>query len=156
MSNSQHIKPPWWLRSAAKPVNWIVIGISRLGLTLGAERPMVLTVPGRKSGKPRLTPITPMTIDGNRYVVENFPGSDWALNARAAGEATLQRGSHIERVRMVELSSEDARPVLRAFPTGVPGGVRFMKRAGLVKDGTPDECEALAGRCAVFRFDPIT
>ena len=102
MSNSEHIKPPWWLRPAAKPVNWIVIGISRLGLRLGAERPMVLTVPGRKSGKPRLTPITPMTIDGNRYVVEGFPGLDWALNARAAGEATLQRGSLIERVRMVD------------------------------------------------------
>lgn len=98
MSNSEHIKPPWWLRPAAKPVNWIVIGISRLGLRLGAERPMVLTVPGRKSGKLRLTPITPMTIDGNRYVVESFPGSDWALNARVAGEATLQRGSLIERV----------------------------------------------------------
>ena len=156
MSSSEHTKPPWWLRPAAKPVNCIVIGISRLGLRLGAESPMVLTVPGRRSGKLRLTPITPMTIDGERYVVENFPGSDWALNARAAGEATLQRGSHIERVRMVELSSEDARLLLRAFPTGVPGGVSFMKRAGLVKEGTPDEFEALAGRCAVFRFDPIT
>ena len=29
-----------------------------------------------------------------------------------------------------------------------------MKRSGLVTDGTPDEFEALAGRCAVFRFDP--
>ena len=30
-----------------------------------------------------------------------------------------------------------------------------MKKAGLVKDGRPDEFEALAGRCAVFRFDPV-
>jgi hypothetical protein len=28
-----------------------------------------------------------------------------------------------------------------------------MKRSGLVTDGTPDEFEALAGRCAVFRFE---
>jgi hypothetical protein len=29
-----------------------------------------------------------------------------------------------------------------------------MKRAGLVTEGKPDEFEALAGRCAVFRLDP--
>ena len=46
------------------------------------------------------------------------------------------------------------RPALRAFPTEVPTGVSFMRDAGLVATGTPDEFEALAGRCAVFRIDP--
>ena len=55
---------------------------------------------------------------------------------------------------MVELSADDARPFLRVFPTEVPTGVGFMKRAGLVSEGRPDEFEALAGRCAVFRLDP--
>jgi hypothetical protein len=55
---------------------------------------------------------------------------------------------------MVELSADEARPLLRQFPTLVPTGVSFMKRSGLVTKGTPDEFEALAGRCAVFRFDP--
>ncbi len=32
-------------------------------------------------------------------------------------------------------------------------GVGFAKRSGLVRDGTPDEFEALAGELAVFRFD---
>jgi hypothetical protein len=36
---------------------------------------------------------------------------------------------------MVELSADDARPLLRAFPDEVPTGVGFMKRAGLVVDG---------------------
>jgi deazaflavin-dependent oxidoreductase (nitroreductase family) len=151
MSNSEHIKPPWWL----KPANRVFIAMSRLGLSFGGESPVVLTVPGRKSGKPRSTPVTPLTVNGKRYVVEGFPGADWALNARAAGKAMLQRGRHTESVNVVELSSEDARPVLRAFPTEVPTGVSFMKNAGLIKDGTPDEFEALAGRCAVFRFDPV-
>ena len=75
-------------------------------------------------------------------------------NARAADTATLTSGKTSETVRMVELSPEDARPLLRQFPTLVPTGVSFMKRSGLVTDGTPDEFEALAGRCAVFRFDP--
>jgi deazaflavin-dependent oxidoreductase (nitroreductase family) len=152
MSNTQHIKPPWWL----KPYNRIFILMSRLGLTFGGESPVVLTVPGRRSGKPRSTPVTPLTVNGKRYVVEGFPGADWALNARAAGFATLQRGRHSERVKVVELSSEDARTVLREFPTEVPTGVSFMKNAGLIREGTADEFESLAGRCAVFRFDPVS
>jgi hypothetical protein len=30
-----------------------------------------------------------------------------------------------------------------------------MKRSGLVRHGTPEEFEALAGRCPVFRLDPV-
>jgi hypothetical protein len=56
---------------------------------------------------------------------------------------------------MVELSADDARPLLRVFPEEVPTGVGFMKRAGLVTEGRPEEFEALAGRCAVFRLDGI-
>ena len=44
--------------------------------------------------------------------------------------------------------------MLREFPVKVPVGVGFAKRSGLVREGTPDEFEALAGRCRVFRFDP--
>jgi len=112
-------------------------------------------VPGRRSGTPRSTPVTPMTVDGKRYVVGGFPGADWIRNVRAAGEVTLQRGRNQERVRMVELSADDARPFLRAFPDEVPTGVGFMKRSGLVKEGRPDEFEALAGICPVFRLDPM-
>lgn len=143
------VKPPWWL----KPLNKVFIRMSKLGISFGGESPVVLTVPGRKSGTPRSTPVTPMTLDGNQYVVAGFPGADWVMNVRAADEVTLTRGRRSERVRMVELSATEARPVLRAFPAEVPTGVGFMKRSGLVKDGRPEEFEALAGRCAVFRFD---
>ena len=51
--------------------------------------------------------------------------------------------------------SGDEAPLLRQFPTLVPTGISFMKRSGLVTEGTPDEFEALAGRCAVFRIDPV-
>ncbi|MGE5697340.1 MAG: nitroreductase family deazaflavin-dependent oxidoreductase [Candidatus Sericytochromatia bacterium] len=151
MSSRERIRPPWWL----KPANKIFILLSRLGVSFGGENPVVLTVASRKSGKPRSTPITPMYVDGKRYVVGGFPGADWVANVRAAGEATLTRGRARERVRMVEMPAEEARPLLRAFPTEVPTGVGFMKNAGLVKDGRPEEFEALAGRCAVFRFDPV-
>lgn len=40
---------------------------------------MVLTVIGRKSGRPRSTPVTPMYA--------GFPAADWVRNARTTPEA---------------------------------------------------------------------
>ena len=151
MSAGKPVRPPWWL----KPANKVFVRMSRLGLSFGGESPVVLTVAGRKSGRERSTPVTPMTVDGHEYVVAGFPGADWVANVRAAGEATIARGRTWRRVRMVELSPDDARPLLRVFPEEVPTGVGFMKRSGLVVDGRPEEFEALAGRCAVFRLDGI-
>jgi deazaflavin-dependent oxidoreductase (nitroreductase family) len=153
MSDGEYVRPPRWL----KPVNKVFVLMLRLGVPISrAESPVVLTVPGRKTGKPRSTPVTPMGVDGKRYVVNGYPGADWVTNVRAVGEVTLTQGRRSERVRMVELSPEEARPVLRAFPVAVPTGVELMKRVGLLTEGTPEETERLAGRCPVFRVDPIT
>ena len=141
-------KPPAWL----KPMNKVMIAVQKAGIVTGPVR--VLTVPGRKSGEPRSTPATPFALHDDVYVVAGHPNADWALNARAAGAGTVTRGRKAQRVSFVELSPEQARPVLRAFPGKVPTGVGFFRRAGLVEQGTADEFEALAGRCAVFRLEP--
>lgn len=141
-------RPPRYL----KPMNKLMIAVQKLGIPTGPA--MVLTVPGRKSGQPRQTPMTPFEFEGGLYVVAGYPGADWAANARAAGTGTLSRGRRSRQVQIVELNVEEARPVLRAFPVEVPVGVAFAKRSGTVVDGTSDEFEALAGRLAVFRFDP--
>ena len=142
------LRPPRYL----KPMNKFMMAVQKLGIPTGPA--MVLTVPGRKTGKPRSTPMTPFEHDGGLYVVAGYPGADWASNARAAGAGTLSRGRRSRRVRIVELDAAESRPVLRAFAVKVPVGVGFAKRAGLVRDGAPDEFAALAGRLAVFRFDP--
>jgi deazaflavin-dependent oxidoreductase (nitroreductase family) len=141
-------RPPRYL----KRMNRVMMAVQRLGIPTGPA--MVLTVPGRKSGQPRSTPMTPFEYEGGLYVVAGYPGADWAANARAAGTGTLSRGRRSRQVRIVELTADEARPVLRAFPTEVPVGVAFAKRSGTVREGTPDEFEALAGRLAVFRFEP--
>ena len=141
-------RPPRWL----KPMNKLMVAMQRLGVPTGPA--MVLTVPGRKSGQPRSAPMTPFDHDGGLYTVAGFPGADWAANARAAEFGTLTRGRRSRRVRIVTLTADESRPVLRAFAVKVPVGVGFAKRSGLVVDGTPDEFEKLAGRLAVFRFDP--
>jgi hypothetical protein len=53
---------------------------------------------------------------------------------------------------MVEMSVEEARPLLREFPVRDPTGVGFIENAGLATGPNPDEFEALAARYAVFRL----
>ncbi|MUL44655.1 nitroreductase family deazaflavin-dependent oxidoreductase [Mycobacterium sp. CBMA293] len=148
LESDANLKPPWWL----KPMNKAFMVAM---LVVPIKGPVVLTVPGRKSGEPRSTPITPFEVDGHRYVVGGFPNADWVRNVRAAGTGTVTQGRHHEQVRLVEVSADEARPLLRQFPILVPTGVGFMKSSGLVSGPNPDEFEALAGRCAVFRFDTV-
>src|ERR1700727_1723515 len=120
-SSSESVRAPWWL----KPANKVFIRMSRLGLSFGGESQVVLTVAGRKSGRERSTPVTPMTVGGQEYVVAGSPGAAWVANVRATGEATVAGGRSVRRVRMVELSADDARPLLRVFPEEVPTAVGF-------------------------------
>ena len=70
MPDGERVRPPRWL----KPVNKVLMLMLRLGLPISrVESPMVLTAPGRKTGKPRSTPVTPMDVDGERYVVNGIP-----------------------------------------------------------------------------------
>ena len=80
------LRPPRYLKS----MNRVVKAMQRLGVRTGPA--MILTVPGRKTGKPRSTPMTPFTYRGDMYTVAGYPGADWAANARAAGAGTLTRG----------------------------------------------------------------
>ena len=144
------MKLPWY----TKPGNKVMVVASRLGLRFGEKGPVVLTVAGRKSGKPRSTPVTPMIVDGRQYVA-GVPGADWIANVRAAGQARLERGRLVEQVRVVELADEEAAPLLRRLPAEVPGWISFLKKGELITAGTPDEFEALVGTVPIFRFDPI-
>jgi len=66
-----------------------------------------------------------------------------------------QRIDNVSEYRRHMGSGESVRPPWWLKPAKVPTGVGFMKRAGLVTEGRPEEFEALAGRCAVFRLDGI-
>jgi deazaflavin-dependent oxidoreductase (nitroreductase family) len=125
--------------------------MQRLGLQIGTIH--VLTVPGRASGEPRPTPVSPLTVGGRRYVIAALPRSDWARNVRAAGTGELAYGRHRRRVTLTEVTDPDLRrTIVRAFPTEVPHGVPFFVRLGLVKAGDPDEFAAIADRVTVFEL----
>jgi deazaflavin-dependent oxidoreductase (nitroreductase family) len=135
-------------------VNRVVRLLQRLGLQLGTIH--VLTVPGRVSGAPRPTPVSPLTVDGRRYVIAALPQADWARNVRAAGVGELAHGRHQRRVALTEITDPDLRrKVVRAFPTEVPHGVQFFVRLGLVKSGDPDDFAGIADRVAVFELREV-
>jgi deazaflavin-dependent oxidoreductase (nitroreductase family) len=133
--------------STEPPPSWMVrlnVAVLRSGLRIGSQ--YLLTVRGRKTGKPRSTPISIAVLDGTRYIVAAFADAAWVENVRAAGSGELSRGGQTERVTLTELPLADRGPVLRAFLEQVRGGVRFFGAQ------TPDEIVAGAERYPVFRI----
>ncbi|MBN6035137.1 nitroreductase/quinone reductase family protein [Amycolatopsis sp. 195334CR] len=145
MTKKNRVALPRGLRT----FNRVLKAVLGTGIRVGGIR--VLTVRGRTSGQPRSTPVTPYEVDGACYVLAGIPGADWVRNARAAGEGVLAHGRRKKRVRLIEVPTAEQGPMLRAFPEQVPNGVEMMVKAGVVTGGSPDEFEALAGRCTVFR-----
>jgi deazaflavin-dependent oxidoreductase (nitroreductase family) len=144
---------PGWL----KPMNQVMMALTTMGLAIGPMR--VLTVPGRKSGKMRSTPVSSLTVERRQYIVGGLAEADWVKNVRAAGWGLLAQGRKKERVRLIELSVEEGAPILREFPRLVPGGVQFFHRIyDLPKDPTllSDAFAGLANQCPVFRIEADT
>ncbi len=140
-------KLPGWL----KPVNRMVMALNRLGLAVGTQH--ILSIPGRKSGKLWSTPVSLLTVGGQRYIC-TVGETDWVKNARAAGWGYLARGRKRERVALIELPVEQRGRVLREFPIQVPHGVQFFQMTlGLAPD--PEAFAAAAPQCPVFRVDSL-
>lgn len=141
---------PGWL----KPANRVIVALQRIGLAIGTMR--VLSVPGRKSGNLQTTPVSPLIVNGQVYVVGGTIEADWVKTARASGWGILKQGRRSRRVALVELPVAERPPILREFPRLVPGGIGFMRRLHhLPTDAAalPDAFAALADRATVFRID---
>ena len=95
----------------------LALGISLNGTTL-------ITVPGRKTGRPHSTPITMVEFDGQRYVQSPFGNVNWVCNLRAAGKATLSWGRRQETVIATELSPEQAAPIIKSMLPHAPKMIR--------------------------------
>src|ERR1700733_13930294 len=118
-------RPPGWL----KHVNRAIIAMNRLGIVI--ENGAVLTVPGRRSGVARNTPVSVLRLDGDRYLLAGYPPAEWPRTVRPAGGlATLARGRRREAVRLVEREPAAAEPILRLWPERIPQGAKVMLDAG--------------------------
>jgi len=140
-------KLPGWLPA----MNKVMTAVQRLGVPVGPVQ--VLTVPGRRSGTPRETPVTPFVVDGRWYVTAALPDADWARNIRAAGRGELRHGRRVRPVLLPEVHDlATKRAVMRTFPRAARGGVPIYVRLGLVEKADPDQFAAIADRVAVFEI----
>ena len=101
-----------------RAVNRLVRLLLRLGLMPGPT--YLLTVRGRRTGRPLSTPVTLVEEGGTRWLVAPYGDVGWVRNARAAGGVTLSRGRRSETLPIRELAPGDAAPVLQRYLARVP------------------------------------
>ena len=93
--------------------NAAVARLTRMGISVYGSR--VLAVRGRTSGEWRTTPVNPLTIDGQRYLVAPRGHTQWVRNMRVAGGGELRIGRRVEKFTAIELPVEERPAVLRAY-----------------------------------------
>jgi deazaflavin-dependent oxidoreductase (nitroreductase family) len=76
------------------------------GVPMGPD--VLITVRGRKTGRPRTTPITLVEHAGRRGFISPFGETNWVRNLRAAGSATISAGRRREDVTASELAHDEA------------------------------------------------
>jgi deazaflavin-dependent oxidoreductase (nitroreductase family) len=128
---------------AFRIANKMVEPLVRLGLPMGTSRaPMaLLTVPGRKSGIPRTTPVALAIHDDGWLLVAVYGVSDWSQNLEAAGKAIVTRRGRSEEMRATRLTPSDAGPILRASMAEAPAMVRRMTAQYFSADATSPAAE---------------
>ena len=93
--------------------NWVIKIL--LKFDLAPEIYYLLTVQGRKSGRPHSVPIVLVEEGGKRWLVAPYGVVDWVKNARAAGQIRLSRRKLDEQFTVLELSPEAAAPILKKY-----------------------------------------
>jgi hypothetical protein len=59
--------------------------------------------------------VTPIAVDGSRYLVAPYGAVGWVYNIRAAGHAGLRRGPDESKITATEVDGTEAAAVLMAY-----------------------------------------
>jgi deazaflavin-dependent oxidoreductase (nitroreductase family) len=140
------------------------------GIPTGAPN-VLLTVRGRRSGKPRTVPLGIVVLDARTFVQASFGEGGWVANLRAGGEATVTYpGGRSLSVQAIELPPEAAGDVLRRVLEpyhrsrllGTLLGRHFRPPIGVLWrihlriDDSLEEYVAEARRHPLFELRPLT
>jgi deazaflavin-dependent oxidoreductase (nitroreductase family) len=140
-----------WVVPLFNPVAKILLAA---GLPLGFNG--LITIRGRKSGLPRMTPVAIIEVSGRRWVWAPWGEVHWVRNLRAAGRATITVRRRTEEVTATELDPTERiaffRDTLGPFARGIPFGVWFIRIVDGVDLDHP--LEAAIGR-AVFELHSL-
>jgi F420H(2)-dependent quinone reductase len=134
---------------AAKAANGLFRWLAEAGIGVAGTRAM--RVRGRKTGKRRGVVVNVLTVDGRDYLVSPRGNTQWARNARAAGEIELGPRWRSRDVGVVELADEDKPELLQRYLNRwfweVKGHV-----GGLTPESTDVELRAAAPAIPVFEL----
>jgi deazaflavin-dependent oxidoreductase (nitroreductase family) len=84
-------------------------------LNVGPRHRYLLTVHGRRTGRPYTTPVAIVDHGTKRYLVAPYGEVAWVRNVRAHGRATIRRGRHAEQVTISEVPVGDRPPILQKY-----------------------------------------
>ena len=97
---------------------WYRLSGGLIGGRFGRIRMLLLTTTGRKSGRPRTTPLLYLEDDGNLVVIASNGGNPnhpaWWLNLKSDPQATVQVGRERRAVTAEEAEGEERQRLWRA------------------------------------------
>ena len=125
----------------------------RAGVRLGPN--VLVTVPGRKSGQPRSTPLAIVELDGRRWLWSPWGDTNWVRNLRAAGRATITVNRQTEAVAVRELDPAERLDFFRGVLLPIAQGMRFGVLFVRIVDGVDVRrpVEAAKGRVVFELLD---
>ena len=133
----------------AKAANEVFRLLAELGISVAGTR--AIRVRGRKTGKRRGVVVNVLAVDGRQFLVSPRGNTQWARNARAAGEVDLGPRWRSRTVRITELVDDDKPELLKRYLLRwfweVKGHV-----GGLTPDSSDDELRSAATTIPVFEL----
>jgi hypothetical protein len=133
----------------AKTANGFFRLLAEAGVGVAGTR--AIRVRGRKTGRRRGVVVNLMSVAGRDYLVSPRGNTQWARNARAAGEIELGPRWRSRDVRLVEVSDEAKPEILQRYLDRwfweVKGHV-----GGLTPQSTEEELLAAAPSIPVFEL----
>jgi deazaflavin-dependent oxidoreductase (nitroreductase family) len=130
-----------------RAINAVMTPLVKVGV--GPGYTYLLTTTGRKSGKPRTTPVNIIDVDGERWLVSSYGNVGWVHNVRASPRVTLRRGRRETSFRAEAVEPEPAGPVLKVYVRRVPITAPYFDAK---RDDPVDRFVAEADRHPVFRL----
>ena len=128
------INPKDELAKLAKVVHPLLIRLSggRAGTKVGGMPVVILTTTGRRSGRPRATPLTAVEHDGRTYVVASYGGDDrhpaWYLNLVAHPQVSVQRDGRTQSMTARVLGPEEKEEVWPVVTRAYKGYAAYQRR----------------------------
>lgn len=135
--------------TGARMFNDVVRWCAELGISIQGST--AIRVRGRTSGRLRGVVVNVLTVDGRRYLVSPRGDTQWARNARAAGQVQIGPRWRSRSHTVVEIA-DDAKPELLK---------RYLDRwywqvkghvGGLTPESTPAEIREVAPSIPVFEL----